>query len=92
VTPSPPEERTVEQSDQPIDLRVLDCFRSVFPDRSDDELRALDQSAVDYWDSLAALSLLTVVEEEFDLTIDDESIDAMTTFQKVCDAIRERVG
>ena len=45
----------------------------MFPERSDDELRVLDQSTVDDWDSLASLSLLTVIEEEFEITFDDDA-------------------
>ena len=82
----------MNQPEPAPDARVLDCFRSVFPERSDDELRVLDQATVDDWDSLASLSLLTVIEEEFEITFDDDAIAEMTTFPAVCDAVAARTA
>lgn len=73
-----------------IDQRVLECFRAVFPTLTDEELTGLEQAQQPAWDSLASLSLITVIEEEFDLMLDDSDIPEMNTFQKVCAAMAER--
>ena len=56
--------------------RLLDCFRAVFPDFSDEQLAAATTDNTPAWDSIALVTLVTLVEEEFgiDLPPDDYGI------------------
>jgi acyl carrier protein len=50
--------------------RVLDCFCTVFPSRSREELLHASRESVAEWDSLAGITLLTVLQQELDVEID----------------------
>jgi acyl carrier protein len=72
--------------------RLLECFRAVFPELDDGQLTRLKQTEESTWDSLASLSLITVIEEEFDTVLDDESIPELNSFEKIRDALAARAG
>jgi acyl carrier protein len=59
----------------------------VFPDLSDEQIETADREEMSEWDSLATLTLLAVVEEEFGLQLDDEAIAKLTSFSAVRDLI-----
>ena len=73
-----------------LEERVRECFRAVFPTLSDDELLVLDQASTDAWDSLASLTLITVIEEEFDLFLAEDDIAEMHSFRKACEVLATR--
>jgi acyl carrier protein len=49
--------------------RLTECFRSVFPDLSSDEILRASSASVATWDSLATVTLVSLIEEEFGVTI-----------------------
>jgi acyl carrier protein len=67
--------------------RLRECFKEVFPDLSDEQIETADREEMSEWDSLATLTLLAVVEEEFGLQLDDEAIAKLTSFSAVRDLI-----
>jgi acyl carrier protein len=70
-----------------IDERLTACFLSVFPFLDASDIPKLSKATNDAWDSLASVSLVTVLEEEFDVMFDDDTIDRLVSF----DATREAV-
>ena len=72
--------------------RLRDCFREVFPDLSDDQVETAVRAEMPEWDSLATLTLLTVVEEEFGLQLDDEAIAKLTSFAAVRSVVEANGG
>jgi acyl carrier protein len=81
-------ERTMDQ----VTERLCDCFREVFPDLSDDQVETAVRAEMPEWDSLATLTLLTVVEEEFGLQLDDEAIAKLTSFAAVRSVVEANGG
>jgi acyl carrier protein len=76
--------------------RLARCFSAVFPELSPEEIAKTSASCIVSLDSLSAVTLLAVVEEEFgiDLKVDDmESFASFEgTLERVNDAIRRRIA
>jgi acyl carrier protein len=75
--------------------RLANCFLAVFPELSQDDVNTATSSTVPSWDSVAAVTLLAVVEEEFGITIEVDDVTKFNSFQgflsyleeaTVCDA------
>lgn len=71
--------------------RLRDCFRTVFPDLSDKQIESAARAELSEWDSLATLTLLTVVEEEFELELDDRAVEQFDSYAAV-ELVVERIG
>ena len=71
-----------------IDSRLTRCFLSVFPKLPQTAAAPATSETMDSWDSIAAATLLTIVSEEFEIPIDYEAVDQLTSFA----AIREYVA
>lgn len=67
--------------------RLEKCFRAVFPAVDPAQIASADSSTVEGWDSLAHITLLTVINEEFGVDVDFEEFEGATSFA----AILERV-
>lgn len=53
-----------------MNARLGKCFTAVFPDLAPQDLEAATPASVKGWDSIASLTLLTVICEEFNVEID----------------------
>src|SRR5258708_28388150 len=65
--------------------RLIRCFASVFPWLTPEEIRAISAESAESWDSLSAVTLTAVVQEEFALDIDPEilpNLDSFDAFRK----------
>jgi len=60
--------------------RLVRCFRSVFPWLVEDDIRELSANSGD-WDSLSAVTLTAVVQEEFGLDIDPRSVPSLDSYE-----------
>ena len=67
--------------------RLRDCFREVFPDLADEQIETAVREQMSEWDSLATLTLLAVIEEEFALELDEDAIGKLTSFSAVRDVV-----
>ena len=50
--------------------RLRKCFLAVFPSLSAAEAEATSRDSLEAWDSLAGITLLSVIQEEFEVEID----------------------
>jgi acyl carrier protein len=66
-----------------LDERLTRCFASVFPTLSPLEIRSASVESVPGWDSLAAVTLVAVLEQEFDTQIDLMELPDLTSYQAV---------
>jgi acyl carrier protein len=53
-----------------VSTRLIKCFETVFPDMAESEITIATQDTVGAWDSVAAITLLNVIEDEFQITMD----------------------
>lgn len=65
------------------DDRLLRCISSVFPTVSTGDLNELDVADLMDVDSLAAVTLVSVLEEEFGVTVDAETLVRLRTFNAI---------
>jgi acyl carrier protein len=72
--------------------RLVRCFSTVFPQLTESEIPRANQSSVANWDSLATVTLISVIEEEFDLVVAPEDIENIISFDLSLDCVKRRVG
>jgi len=65
------------------------CFRAVFPGLSDEDVEGASLASVADWDSIAAINLLTVVEEEFGIQVPAEDIENLISFELILDYLEK---
>jgi acyl carrier protein len=68
--------------------RLVRCFQAVFPGLSAEAAEKARPEAVPGWDSIATVTLLNVVEEEFRVQFEPEDLERLTSF----DALLERLA
>ena len=66
-----------------MENRLVRCFSSVFPDLSAEQIRAASVESVPAWDSLAAVTLVAVLQEEFGLQISLMDLPDLVSFVAV---------
>ena len=70
---------------------LVECFAAVFPDVPRGALPDATVENTEEWDSIASVTLLAVLEEEFGVQIDDLDLPELTSFDKVHDYLTARV-
>ena len=64
--------------------RLAQCFRVVFPNLKDNgEIFSATTATVPEWDSVAAIMLVNVLEEEFQIEMDFEVLGDLTSFDLI---------
>lgn len=61
--------------------RLIRCFASVFPGYSPEQIVCISEDSDGVWDSLAAVTVAAVVQEEFNVEIDPEVLPQLGSFQ-----------
>ena len=72
-----------------LDERLTRCFASVFPALGPDQIHTASVESVPAWDSLAAVTLIAVLEEEFNTQIDLMEMPELTSYLAVRDYLQE---
>jgi acyl carrier protein len=75
----------------PITLRLTTCFETVFPDLPVEEIPAASQATLAAWDSVAAITLVNVIEEEFGIEMDFDQLADLDSFRRVRDYLGREV-
>jgi acyl carrier protein len=60
--------------------RLMRCFASVFPALSPAEIRTINSESTANWDSLATVTLASVVQDEFDVEIELDVLPELNSF------------
>jgi acyl carrier protein len=63
--------------------RLRQCFSLVFPALSPEEVTSARPGHTEAWDSLASLTLLRVIEEEFGVQIDPFDFAEIASFDHI---------
>lgn len=74
-----------------VQARLAKCFLAVFPDLNPAEIVHSAANTVTGWDSVATVTLLTLIEEEFRLRIDVADLDQFTSFENLQDYLGRRL-
>jgi acyl carrier protein len=69
--------------------RLTGCFLSVFPDLATNEVAQASSTTVQSWDSVANVTLLAVVEEEFGINIEVDDLAKFDSFKGILSYLQE---
>jgi acyl carrier protein len=70
--------------------RLTSCFQVVFPDMPAEEVPAASTATVANWDSVAAITLMNVMEDEFGLEMDLDDLADLDSFEKILAYLQKR--
>jgi acyl carrier protein len=65
----------------PVQTRLLNCFRTIFPDEKDAVLLQGTPDQIAAWDSERHILLMNVIEETFSVTLPDNAADEFLSFE-----------
>jgi acyl carrier protein len=68
-----------------IKERVTRCFSNVFPDLPQDQLARASTASLASWDSMAQVTLLSSIGEEFGLVFELEDFDELVSYALIVD-------
>lgn len=74
-----------------INPRLVNCFRTVFPSLSEEDISHATQSTVEGWDSIAAITLVNVIEEEFGIQMDMDALADLDSFERIHEYLAEGI-
>ena len=66
-----------------IEPRLVTCFQAVFPDLPEAAIRHASQATVPAWDSVATITLLNVIDDEFQVLLDYERLAEFNSFRTI---------
>lgn len=72
--------------------RLAGCFKKVFPNLSRAEIGAASQAGIGAWDSIAQVTLISLIGEEFGIEPDFEEFEAATSFPAFRDIVGARLA
>jgi acyl carrier protein len=75
-----------------LQVRLVRCFAAVFPSLPSDRMATAQSSSVEGWDSVASVTLLAMVEEEFGIEIDVQGMEELLSFEKLLAYLRQKLG
>jgi acyl carrier protein len=67
--------------------RLIRCFQAVFPELTESQAVRASVSRTNNWDSLASVTLIAAVEEEFGIQFDGGEIEQLNSFQRFLDRL-----
>jgi acyl carrier protein len=66
-----------------LEHRLVRCFSSVFPELNEDQIRNASVDSVPDWHSLASVTLISVVQEEFGVQVGLMDLPNLVSFSAV---------
>ena len=66
-----------------ITARLVNCFRSVFPALPESAIPQSSQASVLAWDSVATITLINVIDDEFHVMLDYERLAEFDSFAAI---------
>jgi acyl carrier protein len=74
-----------------VEDRLVGIFETTFPDLDPSAVRSATQESTANWDSVAAITLMNLIEEEFAIEMDFGDLGDLTSFEKIRDYISTKV-
>jgi acyl carrier protein len=75
-----------------LQKRLLACFSAVLPDLSQEDIPLATVNSVSSWDSLATVTLIMVIEEEFCVQVAPSDLEQFVSFELILDYLRRSTG
>jgi acyl carrier protein len=77
--------------DQTTEQRLVECIAAVFPELSRAELARAGSASMPNWDSLAMVTLVSLVEEEFGISFPPDDYAYAASYALLLDYLRSRL-
>jgi hypothetical protein len=71
-----------------VEFRLAVCFRTLFPDLSSAEIPRVTASSMASWDSMATVTLVALVEEEFGIRMAPDDYVFASSYPLLLDYVR----
>jgi acyl carrier protein len=75
-----------------IKIRLVSCFQTVFPDLAEAVVLTASQESLSAWDSVASLTMVNVIEEEFGIEVDFDALVDLNTFDRIYQYVEKAVA
>jgi acyl carrier protein len=75
-----------------LEDRLVRCFLSVFPDLNEEQIRNANVDSVPGWHSLASVTLISVVQEEFGVQVGLTDLPNLVSFSAVQNYVQHYVA
>jgi acyl carrier protein len=72
--------------------RVIACFLNVFPSLSENEIQRASTASLAVWDSVAHVTLLSAIGEEFGRVFELEDFEELVSFSLILDYLEDAAG
>ena len=70
--------------------RLKRCFRAIFPNLPEERIEEADSTNTEGWDSLSAVMLLSVVQQEYAVVFDVSEVSELSSFKKIYEELCNR--
>jgi acyl carrier protein len=68
-----------------LQSRLATCFAAVFPELTPQEIPSASMGSLASWDSVAGITLLSVIEEEFSISVSPDDVSGLVSFGLILD-------
>ncbi len=68
-----------------LESRLVNCFATAFPELDPQEIPSVAMGSLASWDSLVGITLLSLIEEEFGLSISPDDVADLVSFELILD-------
>ncbi len=72
--------------------RVAQCFQSVFPALPVEQIAGASTASTSIWDSVAQVTLLSVLSEEFQVDFEVEDFERLGSYARIVEYLEGKVG
>jgi acyl carrier protein len=72
-----------------LESRLVNCFATAFPELTPQEIPSASMASLASWDSLAGITLLSLIEEEFGITISPDDSAGLISFELIFDYLKD---
>jgi acyl carrier protein len=72
--------------------RLTNCFANAFPKIQPDEIPGASAASLAAWDSIAHITLLSAVSEEFGVEFAAEDFEELVSYQSIADYLESRAA
>lgn len=70
-----------------ISERVTNCFANVFPDIPAAEIPSASTASLKAWDSIAHITLLSAISEEFGIELEPEDYEELKSYSQIVEYV-----
>lgn len=72
--------------------RLIGCFQAVFDGLADAQAEQAVRATMDEWDSVAAITLVNLMEEEFNVQVDYDRLTDLGSFGQILEYLTNDLG